>query len=145
MQGLVEDVMYVSRVRYQCQLKECWSSVDLWLAPDLTSLSDKLVGVSAYLKWIFFSNLLTPEGRGSFTLESLTNIIQWVNLIIQIIPCFTVVVYNETWWSMLNINLSYKPPSSLRITIRSGGYPRNFSRLKNLGPWWSPAGAGVRG
>ena len=33
---------------------------------------------------------------------------------------------------MLNIHLSYKPPSSWRILFLSGGCPRKFSRLKKF-------------
>ena len=33
---------------------------------------------------------------------------------------------------MLNIHLSYNPPSSCRIMFRSGGVPRQFSRLKKF-------------
>ena len=33
---------------------------------------------------------------------------------------------------MLNVYLSYKPPSSWRIMFRSGGYPRQFSLLKKF-------------
>ena len=45
-------------------------------------------------------------------------------------PVFCSCLYNETWWPMLNVHLSYKPPSSYRILFRYGGRPRQFSYLK---------------
>ena len=32
----------------------------------------------------------------------------------------------------MTVHLSYKPPSSWRVLFLSGGYPRNFSRLKKF-------------
>ena len=44
-------------------------------------------------------------------------------------PVFHSFVYNETMWSMLNVNLSYKPPSSWRILFHYGGRSSHFSCL----------------
>ena len=41
-------------------------------------------------------------------------------------------VYDETWRPILNVHLSYKPPSSWRVLFWSGGLPGQFSRLKKL-------------
>ena len=117
------------RVRYQCQLKGFWSSLDLFLEPELTSRSDKSVGASYYPQWSFSENLLTPKGGGRFTFASTTNISHQVDLISLRIPCFifkSLCKMNP----MLNLHLSYKPPSSWRILFWSGGYPRQFIYLK---------------
>ena len=58
---------------------------------------------------------------------------------------FAVVLYNETWLPMLNVNLSYKPLSSCRILFWSGGYPRQFSHLKNLRALVVPSGCWHKG
>ena len=42
---------------------------------------------------------------------------------------------------MLNINLSYKPPSSWMIFFRSGGHPRQFSCLKRFRDLVVPGGS----
>ena len=98
--------------------------------PDLTWQSDQPVGASSYPQWSFSAKILTPKAMGSFILEILTNRSQRVNLRSLSGPCLEFFVYNETWWPMFNIHLSYKPPSSWRILFRSGGSPRKFSRLK---------------
>ena len=133
------------RVRYQYQLKGCWSSVELCLEPELTSYSDQPVGYSAYPQRSFLAKLLTPKGSGSFILEILTNRSHWVNLRSLISPCFAVIVYNETWWSMLNIHLSYNPTTSWRILFHSGGCPRQFSRLKKFRALVVPGGGWHKG
>ena len=63
-------------------------------------------------------------------MTSLSKKNHWANLRILLGPFFDVVLYNETWWPMLDLWLRYKPPSSWRILFRSGGYPRKFSPLK---------------
>ena len=78
-------------------------------------------------------------------MAGLTNRSHRVNLRSLLGPCFEVVVYNETWGPMLNLHLSYKPPSSWRILFCPGWFPKQFIRLNFSGPWWSPAGAAVRG
>ena len=47
-------------------------------------------------------------------------------------PFFAVVVHNETRLPLLNVNLSYKSPSSRRILFLSGGYPSQFSCLEKF-------------
>ena len=54
-------------------------------------------------------------------------------------------VYNETWWTMLNVNLNYKPPSSWKILFWSGGCPRQFSRLKIFRALTDPGGVCFKG
>ena len=46
---------------------------------------------------------------------------------------------------MLNVHLSYKPPSSWRILFRSEGYPRQFSRLKKFMTLVVPDGGFCKG
>ena len=41
-------------------------------------------------------------------------------------------VYDETWWPISNIHLSYKPPSSRMILFCSGVCPRQFSCMKRF-------------
>ena len=52
------------RVGHQCKLKGFWSSVDLCLAPEITSWSDKPVGSSVYNKGRFSAKLWTPNNGG---------------------------------------------------------------------------------
>ena len=46
---------------------------------------------------------------------------------------------------MLNVHLNYKPPSSWRILFLSGGYPRQFSRLKKFRALVVPGGVFHKG
>ena len=46
---------------------------------------------------------------------------------------------------MLNVQLSYKPPSSWRALLRSGGRPRQFSRLKKFRDLMVPGGGCHKG
>ena len=133
------------RVRYQCQLMGCWSSVYLCLAPELKSRSDQKMWASDYPHWSFSAKLLTPKGGSSFIVEILTNRSHQVNLRSLLIPCFAFVVYNETWWPMFNVHLGYKPPSSWRKLFRYGGYPRQFSRLKKIRSLLVPGGGFCKG
>ena len=45
-------------------------------------------------------------------------------------PMFHSCVYNETWWPIPNVRLSYNPTSYWRILFWSGGFPRKFINLK---------------
>ena len=128
------------RVRYQYQLEECWSSVDLCLPPEITQRSNQQVWDLDDLEWSFYANLLTPKVGSSFTLESLTNRSRQINLRSLLSPCFAVVVYNENWWPMFNVHLTYKFPSSWMILFWFGGYPRQFSTLKKFRALVVPGG-----
>ena len=92
----------------------------------LPSWSDQPAGVLACLQWIFSSKLLNPKDDGSFILASLTNKSHQIYSRILLGPCFAVVVYVEAWWAILNVQLSYKPPSSCRV------WPRQFILLKKF-------------
>ena len=133
-----------TRVVYQCKLKGCWSSVDICLYPELTSRSDQPIGASSYPYWSFYTKIFNPEWQRYFTLASLINRNHRVNLGSLLGPCFAVVVYNETWWPMYNVHLSYNPPSSWRILFWFRGYARQFSILKSSGSWQILAGYIVR-
>ena len=54
-------------------------------------------------------------------------------------------VYDETWWPMFNVDLSYKPPSSWRMLSWSGGLPRQFTRLKRFRDLVIPGGGCRKG
>ena len=105
--------------------------VKLFLAPELTSRHDQAVGASDYLKKILYEKILNPKDGGSFILASLTNIRHQVYSRIILILCFTVAVYDKTGWPMLDMHLSYNPPSSWGILFRSEGIPKKFSYKKN--------------
>ena len=125
---------------YQFQLKGCWLSVDLCVAPEIISRSDQQVGASDWPQWIFSAKISNSEGRKYFTLANLTNRSHWVSLRSLLGPCFAVVVHNETWWPMLNVHLSYKPLSSWRMLFWSGGYLSQFSLLKKIRALVVPGG-----
>ena len=46
---------------------------------------------------------------------------------------FPSLVYDETWWPILNVSLSCKPTIYWRILFRSGGHPIYFICLKKIG------------
>ena len=46
---------------------------------------------------------------------------------------------------MLNVHLSYNPPSSCRILFRYGGYPMQFSRIKKFSALVVPGGGRRKG
>ena len=120
-----------TRVGCQC-LEGCWSSLELFLAPDITSRYYKSVGASAYPQWSFSAKLLIPQDKSSFTLVSITNKTHQVNLRSLCSPRFVSFSLDENEWWLLNLHLSYKPPSFWSIMFWSGGNPRYFNHLKRF-------------
>ena len=116
---------------YQCQLKGCCVSVDLE-DYGLTSRYDQPERILACPQQSFYANILTPKDGGRFVLASLTDRSHQVNSRNLLGPCFTVVVYVEIWRPMLNVQLSYKHPSSWRILFRYWGRTKQFSCLKKF-------------
>ena len=106
--------------------------MEIFPAAELTSRSNQPVGASAYLQQKLTKKLLTPNYNSSFILAILTNRSHQFNSIILLGLCLSVVVYNETRWPMLNLHLSYKPPSSCRVLFRSGDCHRKVSCLKKF-------------
>ena len=111
----------------------------------LNSRSDEPLGVSACPQLSFSEKLVTPKGVGGFILASLTNRSHQVNSRILLGPCFKFVVYVETLWPMLNMNLSYKSTSSWRIFFRSGRRPMQLSRLEMFRALVVPGGGCCKG
>ena len=132
------------RARYQFQMKGYCESLELEES-GITSQSDQPAGVLACPQQSFSIKLLTPKYDGSFILAILTIRSHQVNSRILLGPCFAVVMYVETWWPMLNFNLSYKPPSSWRILFWSGIHTRKFSCLKNFRVLVVPGGGCHKG
>ena len=64
--------------------------------PGITSQSDQLVRILACPHKVFYVKILNPKDDGSFILESLTNRSHQVNSRILTVPCFSVVVHDET-------------------------------------------------
>ena len=87
---------------------------------------------SAYTQKSFSAKLLTPKYGGSFILVSLISRGHQVNLIILLLPVFFSLVYDETWWSIFNVNLSYKPPSYCSIIFWYLVHPRHFTWPKTF-------------
>ena len=100
--------------------------------PGITSRYDQPVGTLSWSQQNFSSKILTLKDNIIFILESLTNWSHQVNSRSLLGPCLAVVVYDETWWPMLNVQLSYKLPSSWSILIQYGICPRQFSLLKKF-------------
>ena len=136
---LVKDAMYVSRGEIPMYVGDAEYQ---WIYEDsgLTSQYDQLAGVLAWMHQIFSAKLLTPKDGSSFILASLTSRSHQVNYRILLVPCFTVVVYNETWWPLLNVHLNYKPTNYWRILFWSGGRPMQFSCLKKFRALVVPGG-----
>ena len=134
------------RVRYQCQLKECCSLVDMCLTLDLTSRYDQPVGASYYSQWSFSANLLTPKDGGSSTLEILTNRSHQVDSRILCSPCFVLKILckmkpgGQCWMYTQVINL----PVLGGYCFGQGGNPGSSVVWKSSGPWWSMEGDAVR-
>ena len=101
----------------------------MFLGPDISSLYYQPVGAPAYPQRSFSAKVYTPKVYGSFILESLIKISHQVNSRSLFDLCFTVVLYNKTRWSMLNVHLSYKPPSFWSI-FWSGERPSKLIFLK---------------
>ena len=110
----------------------CWISVELCLAPEITSWYDQPLGDSYYLQRSFSEKLVTAKEGVSFTLASLTNISHQVNPRILHGPCFVSCMKDEPMWWLLNMHLTYNPPSSWRILFWYGGCPGQFSRPKKF-------------
>ena len=83
---------------------------------------------------------INHKGWRYLILVSLTNRSHQVNSRSLFVPCLAVVVYDETWWPILSVHISYKPISSWRILFWYGGLPRHFSRLKNFRSMVLPGG-----
>ena len=67
------------RVGCQCQLKRCWSLVDLCLAPELTSWYYQPAGASAYPRWSFYAKILTSKDVGSSSWRvQPTEVTRWI-------------------------------------------------------------------
>ena len=60
-------------------------------------------------------------------------------------PCFAVVVYNETWWPMYNVHLSYNPPISWRIMFWSVGIPQAVQLFEKFRALVVPGGGCRKG
>ena len=106
----------------------------------IVSLSDQPSVVLACPQQILSGNILTPKYDGSLILDILTNRSHWVNSKILLVNIFTVVVYDETGWTILNEHLSYKPTSYWGVLFWSGVCPRQFSRLKRFRALVVPGG-----
>ena len=139
MQLLVEDVMYFSQggipmstegMLHIIATRGVRSYLTVW------STSRRIYMPSEKL---LFKDI-DPERCRYLILEILTNRSHQVNSRNLLGPCFTVVLYIETWWQMLNVHLSYKPPISCRILFHSGGCPRQFSHLKTFRALVVPSG-----
>ena len=117
----------------------------MYLAPELTSWYDQPLGASAYPQLRSSENIVTPKDNSNFILVSLTNRSHQVNSRSLLVPCFTVVVYDETERQMLNAHLSYKPPSYWRRLFWSGGRHRQFINMKKFRALVVPGGCWLQG
>ena len=144
MQEFVEDVINVSQYKIPMSGGDAtyqWSCYN----SSLNSHSYQLSGVSAWPQKSFSAKLSTPKDGGRFILACLTNRNYHVNSISLLGQCFIVVVYDETGLPMLNIHLSYKPPSSCRILLLSGRISRQVSCLKKFRSLVVPGGGFHKG
>ena len=118
-----------------------------WICEDtvLTLRSNTLVVASGWPQQSLSTKISTPKGGGSFSMASLTNRSHQVNSRSLCAPCFVSCVYDETGWLLLNLHLSYKPPSYWRILFRSGGWPRQLNCLKKFRDLVVPGGGFHKG
>ena len=145
-QGLVEDVMYVSQGKipiYEGGATYQWSCEE----SGLTSWSDQLAFTSAGLQRSLYSNILTPKCGGSFILASLTNRSHQVDLkslrgpyIVNRSFCRTK-TGNQCWTYTYVISLPVLEGYYFGMEDSSG----SSVVWKSSGPWWSPSGNAVKG
>ena len=87
-QGLVENVMYISQGGILMSVRDEYWGVDLFPAPDLTFQSGQQRGSSSYFQKKITTKILTLKDGSNFMLASLSNIIHQVNMIILRGPFF---------------------------------------------------------